>query len=169
MANGGITALTSRPAALITAATQSIAFRNTARKGTATADRYSGSTYGKSGGFRDSQYASKSGNYRDSHFATPNAGNPDADHSSPTLRQRQQAIRGPALHAASVRSSAEIPPAQRGEKVRETIAVKVCTGGPLRPKGSPLRIFASPRVAITSVSTGHAIFKPPDDPRPRDR
>ena len=50
-------------------------------QGTATADRYSGSSYGKSGGFRNSQYASKSGNYRDSHFATPNAGNPDADHS----------------------------------------------------------------------------------------
>jgi hypothetical protein len=50
-------------------------------QGTATADRYSGSTFGKSGGFRNSQYASKSGNYRDSHFATPNAGNPDADHS----------------------------------------------------------------------------------------
>ncbi len=50
-------------------------------QGTATADRYSGSTFAKSGGFRNSQYASKSGNYRDSHFATPNAGNPDADHS----------------------------------------------------------------------------------------
>ena len=50
-------------------------------QGTATADRYSGSTFGKSGGFRNSQFASKSGSYRDSHFATPNAGNPDADHS----------------------------------------------------------------------------------------
>jgi hypothetical protein len=49
-------------------------------QGTATADRYSGSSYGKNGGFRNSQFASKSGNYRDSHFATPNAGNPDADH-----------------------------------------------------------------------------------------
>jgi hypothetical protein len=49
-------------------------------QGTATADRYAGSSYAKSGGFKSSQYASKSGNYRDSHFATPNAGNPDADH-----------------------------------------------------------------------------------------
>jgi hypothetical protein len=50
-------------------------------QGTATADRYSGSTFGKSGGFRNSQFGSKSGSYRDSHFATPNAGNPEADHS----------------------------------------------------------------------------------------
>ena len=50
-------------------------------QGTATAERYSGSSFGKNGGFRNSQYASKSGNYRDSHFGTPNAGNPNADHS----------------------------------------------------------------------------------------
>lgn len=50
-------------------------------QGTSTADRYSGSSYAKSGGFRNSQYASKSGNYRDSHYATPGASNPDADRS----------------------------------------------------------------------------------------
>lgn len=50
-------------------------------QGTATADRYSGSNYAKSGGFKDSKYASKSGNYRDSRFATPGASNPGADHS----------------------------------------------------------------------------------------
>ena len=49
--------------------------------GTATQERYSGSTYAKSGGFRDSQYASKSGGYRDSRFASPNARDPNADHS----------------------------------------------------------------------------------------
>jgi len=49
--------------------------------GTSTADRYSGSSYAKSGGFKDSKYASKSGNYRDSKFASPNASNPNADHS----------------------------------------------------------------------------------------
>lgn len=49
-------------------------------QGTATADHYSSSSYAKSGGFRNSQYASKSGNYRDSHYATPGASNPDADH-----------------------------------------------------------------------------------------
>jgi hypothetical protein len=50
-------------------------------QGTATADRYSGSAYAKSGGFKDSKYASKGGNYRDSRFATPGAGDPNADHS----------------------------------------------------------------------------------------
>lgn len=50
-------------------------------QGTATADRYSGSSYAKRGGFKNSQYASKSGNYRDSHYSTPGASNPDADHS----------------------------------------------------------------------------------------
>jgi hypothetical protein len=50
-------------------------------QGTATADRYAGSNYAKSGGFKDSRYASKSGNYRDSRFATPGAGDPNADHS----------------------------------------------------------------------------------------
>lgn len=40
-------------------------------QGTTTADRYAGSSYAKSGGFRDSQYASKKGNYRDSQYATP--------------------------------------------------------------------------------------------------
>ena len=50
-------------------------------QGTATADRYSGSNYAKSGGFKDSKYASKSGNYRDSRFATPGASDPNGDHS----------------------------------------------------------------------------------------
>ena len=47
--------------------------------GTATQERYSGSTYAKSGGFRDSPYASKSGSYRDSPYATPMTRNQDAD------------------------------------------------------------------------------------------
>jgi hypothetical protein len=49
--------------------------------GTSTQTRYSGSTFAKSGGFKNSPYASKAGNYRDSRFASPNASNPDADHS----------------------------------------------------------------------------------------
>lgn len=53
--------------------------------GTATQERYSGSTYAKSGGFRDSQYASKSGGYRDSKFSSPNARDPNADHSPRTF------------------------------------------------------------------------------------
>jgi outer membrane murein-binding lipoprotein Lpp len=49
--------------------------------GTATQERYSGSSYARSGGFRDSQYASKSGGYRDSRYASPMARDPNADHS----------------------------------------------------------------------------------------
>ncbi|PWU09674.1 MAG: hypothetical protein C5B51_05760 [Terriglobia bacterium] len=49
--------------------------------GTATQDRYSGSSYAHGGGFRESPYASKSGGYRDSPFASPQARNPEADHS----------------------------------------------------------------------------------------
>jgi hypothetical protein len=48
-------------------------------QGTATADRYSGSKYGQSGGFRNSPYASKSGGYRDSQYASPSVRDPNAD------------------------------------------------------------------------------------------
>jgi hypothetical protein len=59
--------------------------------GTATQERYSGSTYGKSGGFRDSQYASKGGSYSDSKYASPGGdrtpktfgrGKPDEPHTA---------------------------------------------------------------------------------------
>ena len=53
--------------------------------GTATQERYSGSTFAKSGGFKDSQFASKSGGYRDSKFASPNARDPNADHGAKTF------------------------------------------------------------------------------------
>ena len=49
--------------------------------GTTTQDRYSGSTFSKSGGFKDSKYASKPGGYRNSPYASPGAREPDADHS----------------------------------------------------------------------------------------
>ena len=50
-------------------------------QGAATRDRYSGSSYAHSGGFRDSQYASKSGSYRNSPYSSPMARDPNADHS----------------------------------------------------------------------------------------
>ena len=53
-----------------------------ARYGTSSAttqERYSGSTFAKSGGFKDSQFASKSGGYRDSKFSSPLAKDPNAD------------------------------------------------------------------------------------------
>ena len=40
-------------------------------QGSATQDRYSGSTFAKSGGFNDSKYKNKSGSYNDSSIATP--------------------------------------------------------------------------------------------------
>ena len=51
-------------------------------QGTVTHDRYAGSSYAKSGGFRDSQYASKSGSYRNSPYSSPGAHDPNADHSA---------------------------------------------------------------------------------------
>jgi hypothetical protein len=51
-------------------------------QGTATQDRYAGSSYARSGGFRDSQYASKSGSYRNSPYSSPGAHDPNGDHSA---------------------------------------------------------------------------------------
>jgi len=48
--------------------------------GAATQQRYSGSSFAKSGGFSDSKYASKPGGYRDSQYSTPGAKDPGADH-----------------------------------------------------------------------------------------
>jgi hypothetical protein len=45
--------------------------RDYGTQGQATRERYSGSSYSRNGGFRDSQYASKPGKYRDSEYATP--------------------------------------------------------------------------------------------------
>ena len=53
--------------------------------GTATQERYSGSTFSKSGGFKDSKYASKPGRYRDSQYATPSMRDPNGDHSGRTF------------------------------------------------------------------------------------
>jgi hypothetical protein len=47
--------------------------------GSSTQERYAGSLFSKSGGFKDSQYASKSGGYRDSRYSSPAMRNPDID------------------------------------------------------------------------------------------
>ena len=54
-------------------------------QGTATQRSYEGSTYAKSGGFKDSKYASKSGGYKDSKYASPSMRDPNADHSGRTF------------------------------------------------------------------------------------
>ena len=51
-------------------------------QGSVTHDRYAGSSYAKSGGFRDSGYASKSGSYRSSPYSSPGARDPNADHNA---------------------------------------------------------------------------------------
>jgi hypothetical protein len=48
--------------------------RDYGTQGQATRERYSGSSYAQSGGFKDSKYASKPGGYRDSQYATPGGG-----------------------------------------------------------------------------------------------
>jgi hypothetical protein len=50
-------------------------------QGTATQERYSGSTYARNGGFKSSQYASKPGGYRSSPYAGPGAREPGGDNS----------------------------------------------------------------------------------------
>jgi hypothetical protein len=52
--------------------------------GTVTQDRYAGSNYARSGGFRDSPYAAKPGGYRSSPYSSPSARNGDEE-SSPRV------------------------------------------------------------------------------------
>lgn len=52
-------------------------------QGADTQQRYSGSTFAKGGGFRDSEYASKSGSYRNSPYATPGARQPGSPEAAP--------------------------------------------------------------------------------------
>jgi hypothetical protein len=54
--------------------------------GTTTQERYSGSTFAKSGGFKDSKYASKPGGYSDSKYASPGG-----DRAPKTFGQHQAA------------------------------------------------------------------------------
>jgi len=68
-------------------------------QGTATHDRYAGSSYARSGGFRDSGYASKSGSYLSSPYSSPGARDPNADHSSHHFGQGgKESPRAPAFH-----------------------------------------------------------------------
>lgn len=64
-------------------------------QGSSTQERYSGSRFSRSGGFRDSQYASKSGNYRGSRYSSPGASNPDVDSSPRRYGSSPQALPPP--------------------------------------------------------------------------
>ncbi len=95
--------------------------------GTATQEHYSGSTFAKGGGFKDSKYASKPGGYRDSQYSTPMAKDPNADHSPRKF--------GSGSSAEQPRAA---PPTQRSYRPAPT---------PYRPSAprSPGRSFGSPR------------------------
>ncbi|MFY9726588.1 MAG: hypothetical protein WAJ87_13920 [Bryobacteraceae bacterium] len=78
-------------------------------QGTVTQDRYAGSNYARSGGFRDSQYASKSGSFRNSpysgpggdrnarHFGHGGGGEPRAPSFHPAPRMPRPAFRPPSM------------------------------------------------------------------------
>jgi hypothetical protein len=53
--------------------------------GSTTQDRYSGSTFAKSGGFRSSEYASHSGSYGGSKYATPSSKLPEGERGARTF------------------------------------------------------------------------------------
>ena len=68
--------------------------------GTTTQERYSGSTFAKSGGFKDSKYASKPGGYSDSKYATPGGDR------TPKSFGQHQATPSPSYRPAPSRPSA---------------------------------------------------------------
>ncbi len=82
-------------------------------QGSATIDRYAGSSYARSGGFRSSPYASKSGGFRDSGFATP-GGNSAPKRFGSGSRPGEGFPLRPA-------PAAQLPYAVHGTKVRETL------------------------------------------------
>ncbi|MBZ5622397.1 MAG: hypothetical protein LAQ69_27245 [Acidobacteriia bacterium] len=75
-------------------------------QGSATQNRYSGSTFAKGGGFKDSRYATKSGSYSDSKYATPGgdrtpkkfgsgSSRPEQPHASPPPSRPRPTYRPP--------------------------------------------------------------------------
>ncbi|HEY7391680.1 MAG TPA: hypothetical protein VH640_24405 [Bryobacteraceae bacterium] len=61
--------------------------------GATTQDRYAGSNYGRSGGFRESPYASRPGGYRNSPYSSPSARNPGEESSPRVFGQNHSAPR----------------------------------------------------------------------------
>jgi hypothetical protein len=94
--------------------------------GTTTQERYSGSTFAKGGGFKDSKYATKPGGYAGSQYSTPMSRDPNGDRSA-----RKFGTGGSSREAAPA-------PAPRSYRPAPT---------PYRPSAprSPGRTFGSPR------------------------
>ncbi|MEO8595665.1 MAG: hypothetical protein ABI759_20265 [Candidatus Solibacter sp.] len=97
--------------------------------GSATQEGYKGSTFSKSGGFKDSKYATKAGGYRDSEYATPMGRQPGADTSG---RQFGSGSSQPSAPRAS-------PPPTRTYRPAPT------PYRPSMPRSSPGRTFGSRR------------------------
>jgi hypothetical protein len=71
--------------------------RDYGTQGQATQERYAGSRYAQSGGFRDSKYASKPGKYRDSEYSSPGGSAPRQ------FGSKRSEPSGPSVHPPSSR------------------------------------------------------------------
>ena len=85
-------------------------------QGSATRDRYAGSSYAHSGGFRDSDYASKHGSYRSSPYASPMGRDPNADHSPRRFGKPGSAPAAPHGFRPSPRPSPSFHPPPGGRR-----------------------------------------------------
>ena len=82
-------------------------------QGTATQKTYEGSSYAKSGGFKDSQYASKPGGYKDSKYASPSMRDRNADHSGQKFGKGSSRPAEPSFHPAPSRPAPSFHPPSR--------------------------------------------------------
>ena len=78
-------------------------------QGSTTQKTYAGSSYAKSGGFKDSQYASKPGGYKDSKYASPSVRDPNADHSGQKFGKNTVTRPAPSRPAPSYHPPARSP------------------------------------------------------------
>jgi len=81
-------------------------------QGTATQKSYEGSSYARSGGFKDSQYASKPGGYGSSKYASPSMRDPNADHSGQKFGKGSSRPE-PSFHPAPSRPAPSFHPPSR--------------------------------------------------------
>ena len=82
-------------------------------QGTTTQDRYSGSTFAKGGGFRDSKYASRSGSYAGSKYASPGGDRTPRQYGSGSSRGEEPHAAPPPRYRPAPRPSYRPPSAPR--------------------------------------------------------
>jgi hypothetical protein len=91
--------------------------RDYGTQGQATKERYSGSSYAQSGGFKDSKYASKPGKYRDSEYATPGGSSaPRTFGNRPSSPPPSQTYRSPSPRPAPSPSMPRSAPRRFGRR-----------------------------------------------------